>query len=46
MGFKKGDVIAIVLANVPEYAIALLGSMEAGLVVTTVNPIYTARRQI
>ncbi|XP_046735771.1 4-coumarate--CoA ligase 1-like [Diprion similis] len=41
MGFKKGDVIALVLPNLPETAIAFLGSVEAGLTVTTVNPHYT-----
>lgn len=30
------------LPNIPEYPIALLGSTEAGLVVTTFNPIYTS----
>ncbi|XP_055842281.1 probable 4-coumarate--CoA ligase 1 [Episyrphus balteatus] len=36
------DVIAICLPNLPEYPIASLGSIEAGLTVTTVNPLYTA----
>lgn len=39
---KRGDVIGICLPNIPEYAIALLGAAEAGLVTTTINPIYTA----
>lgn len=39
---KRGDVVAICLPNIPEFAIALLGALEAGLVVTTINPIYTA----
>lgn len=39
--FKKGDVIAICLPNTPEFPIAMLGAIEAGLYVTTVNPIYT-----
>ncbi|XP_011494753.1 PREDICTED: 4-coumarate--CoA ligase 1-like [Ceratosolen solmsi marchali] len=42
MGFKRGDVIAIVLPNLPDSPIALLGCMEAGIIATTVNPIYTA----
>lgn len=42
MGFKPGDVIAVVLPNLPETPIAFLGSIEAGLIVTTVNPNYTA----
>lgn len=36
-----GDVVAICLPNIPEYPIALLGTVEAGLVATTVNPQYT-----
>lgn len=36
-----GDTIAIVLPNVPEYAIIIFGSAQAGLKITTVNPIYT-----
>lgn len=42
MGLKPGDVVAIVMPNLPEQAIAFLGCLEAGIVVTTVNPIYTA----
>ncbi|XP_037935699.1 probable 4-coumarate--CoA ligase 3 [Teleopsis dalmanni] len=38
----KNDVLAICLPNLPEYPIAALGAIEAGLTVTTVNPIYTA----
>lgn len=37
-----GEVIGLCLPNIPEYAIATLGAIEAGLVVTTMNPIYTA----
>lgn len=40
--FQTGDVAAICLPNVPDFAIALLGIIEAGLVVTTINPMYTA----
>ncbi|XP_055375419.1 uncharacterized protein LOC129608084 [Condylostylus longicornis] len=36
------DVLAVCLPNLPEYPIASFGAHEAGLVVTTVNPIYTA----
>ncbi|XP_054731348.1 uncharacterized protein LOC129239677 [Anastrepha obliqua] len=37
-----GDTLAVCLPNLPEYPIAVLGAIEAGLSVTTVNPIYTA----
>lgn len=39
---QSGDVVAISMPNVPEYAIAVLGSLEAGLKLTTINPVYTA----
>ncbi len=41
-GFGKGDVLAIMAPNVPEYAVAFHGVAYAGGVVTTVNPTYTA----
>ena len=37
-----GDVIAVCLPNIPEFPIATLGAIEAGLIVTSMNPIYTA----
>lgn len=40
-GFKKGDVIGIVLQNVPEYCPVLFGIWEAGLCACPVNPQYT-----
>lgn len=40
-GLQRGDVIAISMQNEPEFVIAVLGALEAGLVVTTVNPLYT-----
>lgn len=45
MGLQDGDVIAMILPNMPESPISLLGAMEAGLVVTAVNPIYTVGKQ-
>lgn len=41
-GFGRGDVFAIYMPNVPEYAIAFFGVSRAGGVVTTLNPLYTA----
>ncbi len=41
-GFGKGDVLAIMAPNVPEYAVAFHGTAWAGSTVTTVNPTYTA----
>ncbi|XP_060836178.1 uncharacterized protein LOC132918865 [Rhopalosiphum padi] len=48
LGLKKGDVVGLLLPNLPEYVFAIHGALEAGLVVTFVNPLYTAmevRRQ-
>lgn len=42
MGFKRGEVLGLVLPNIPEFPIALLGAAGVGMPVTTVNPIYTA----
>lgn len=41
-GFGKGDVLAIMAPNIPEYAVVFHGTAWAGGVVTTVNPTYTA----
>ena len=41
-GFGKGDVLAIMAPNLPEYAVAFHGTAYAGGTVTTVNPTYTA----
>ena len=34
--------VAIVMPNLPEYPIVFMGASEAGFVVTTINPTYTA----
>jgi len=41
-GYRKGDRIAIMLPNTPQYPIALFGALRAGLVVVNTNPLYTA----
>ncbi|ERL94409.1 hypothetical protein D910_11687, partial [Dendroctonus ponderosae] len=38
---QSGDIVAVLLPNVPEMPIATLGILKAGLVVTTINPLYT-----
>ena len=40
---KKGDRLAIMMPNILQYPIALLGALKAELVVVNVNPLYTAR---
>ncbi len=41
-GFGKGDIIAIWLPNLPEYAIAFLSAPLLGGINTTLNSLYTA----
>src|SRR5690606_1841140 len=40
-GLQKGDVVALYLPNLPELAVAFYGSLLAGGIVTTANPLYT-----
>ena len=44
-GFGRGDVLAIMSPNLPEYAVAFHGTAMAGGVVTTINPTYTGVRR-
>lgn len=41
MGVKKGDRVAIMMANAPQYVIAELGIWKAGGIVASINPLYT-----
>ncbi|XP_068731609.1 uncharacterized protein [Montipora capricornis] len=45
-GIKKGDVVAILAPNVPEFAIVFLGVLQLGAVVTSVNPHFTSKELI
>ena len=40
---KRGDRIAIMLPNVLQYPIAMVGALRAGFTVVNTNPLYTAR---
>jgi len=40
---EKGDRVAIMLPNVLQYPIALIGILRAGFTAVNVNPLYTAR---
>jgi acyl-CoA synthetase (AMP-forming)/AMP-acid ligase II len=42
-GIGKGDIVAIHMPNLPEYALLFHGVCSAGAANTTVNPLYTAR---
>jgi acyl-CoA synthetase (AMP-forming)/AMP-acid ligase II len=41
-GIGKGDVVAIYMPNLPEYALVFHGVCLAGAVNTTINPLYKA----
>jgi long-chain acyl-CoA synthetase len=41
-GIKKQDCVAIMLPNLLQFPIALLGAMRTGARITNVNPFYTA----
>jgi long-chain acyl-CoA synthetase len=42
-GLARGDRVAVMLPNVPQYPVAVVGILRAGCVVVNVNPLYTAR---
>lgn len=42
LGLKPGDTVAVCLHNSIEYPIVCLGASEAGVIVTTINPMYTS----
>ena len=43
LGVKKGDRVAIYMANCPQYVIGYYGALKAGAIVVTFNPLYSAR---
>jgi long-chain acyl-CoA synthetase len=43
LGLEKGDRIAVMMPNVPQYPVAVAAILRAGLVVVNVNPLYTPR---
>ena len=42
-GLAKGDRVALMMPNVLQYPVALVGALRAGLVVVNTNPLYTVR---
>jgi len=43
LGLAKGDRVALMMPNVPQYPVAVAAVLRAGFVVVNVNPLYTAR---
>jgi long-chain acyl-CoA synthetase len=46
LGVAKGERVAILLPNCPQFLIALLGAWKAGAVVAPLNPLYTGRELV
>ncbi|MBQ0932730.1 long-chain-fatty-acid--CoA ligase [Ideonella sp. 4Y16] len=42
-GLAKGDRVAVMMPNLPQYMVAIGAILRAGCVVVNVNPLYTAR---
>ena len=43
LGLVKGDRVAIMMPNVPQYPVTVAAILRAGFVVVNVNPLYTPR---
>ena len=43
LGLVKGDRVAVMMPNVPQYPVAVAGILRAGLTLVNVNPLYTPR---
>ena len=43
LGLAKGERVAIMMPNVPQYPVAVAAILRAGYVVVNVNPLYTPR---
>lgn len=43
LGVKKGDVVAIMLINCPQFVISYFGALKCGATVTPVNPLAVAK---
>ncbi|RSZ42555.1 MULTISPECIES: long-chain-fatty-acid--CoA ligase [unclassified Variovorax] len=43
LGLAKGDRVAVMMPNCPQYPVAVAGILRAGLILVNVNPLYTPR---
>ena len=43
LGLSKGDRVALMMPNIPQYPVCVAAVLRAGLVVVNVNPLYTPR---
>jgi long-chain acyl-CoA synthetase len=42
LGVKKGDKIALLLLNTPQFIIAYMGALKAGATLTAISPVYVS----
>lgn len=43
LGVRRGDRVAVMLPNTPQFVIAFYGALKAGATVVNINPTYTAQ---
>jgi long-chain acyl-CoA synthetase len=43
LGVKKGDRVALMLPNLPQFVISFYGALKLGAIIVNTNPTYTAR---
>jgi len=43
LGLTKGDRVAVMMPNVPQYPVVVAAILRVGLVLVNINPLYTAR---
>ena len=43
LGLARGDRVAVMMPNVPQYPVAVAAILRAGLVLININPLYTPR---
>ena len=43
LGLARGDRVAVMMPNCPQYPVAVAGILRAGMVLVNVNPLYTPR---
>jgi long-chain acyl-CoA synthetase len=46
LGIKKGERIALMMANCPQFVIAYFGALRAGAIVTATSSMYTSREAV
>lgn len=45
-GLRAGDKVALMMPNLLQYPIAIIGALRAGIIVVNTNPLYTSREML